>query len=134
MLTRFHLLLNFDFTHLGFTVFAGVLFPDGDGARELVRTCSPKLRVLRMDVTKVDDIECVVNAIRISGQHLYAIVNNAGIGFGAFADLGKLDLDDYRRVLDVNLLGVIRVTRACIPLLRETRGRIVNVESLAGKK
>ena len=84
-----------------------------------------------MDVTKKEDVDSVVGEIKQSKLPLWAVVNNAGIGFGAFADWGK-DMEAYEKIFNVNLFGVIRVTRACIPLLRKSDGRIVNVASLAG--
>ena len=85
-----------------------------------------------MDVTKQEDVERVVEEIRSNDKPLWAVVNNAGIGFGVFTDWGK-DVDEYRRLMDVNLFGVIRVTKNCLPLLKEAgTGRIVNVASVAG--
>lgn len=85
-----------------------------------------------MDVTKAEDVETAISAVRASKLPLWAVVNNAGIGFGAFFDWGE-DVEVYRKLFDVNLFGVVRVTKAAIPLLRESKGRIVNVASLAGR-
>jgi len=59
---------------------------------------------------------------------LWAVVNNAGI----LQSLGPLDwrtVDDYRRHCDVNLFGLIDVTMTFLPLVKKTRGRIVNISS-----
>ena len=85
-----------------------------------------------MDVTKQSDVESVLEAIKQTKLPLWAVVNNAGIGFYIPFDLGR-DIDEYKRIFEVNLFGVIRVTKNCIPLLRKSQGRIVNVSSLAGK-
>ncbi len=61
---------------------------------------------------------------------LDVLVNSAGVGIGGLVedlDLKKLDLQ-----LDINLRGLFLVTQAAIPLLRETRGWIVNLASIAG--
>jgi retinol dehydrogenase-16 len=42
-------------------------------------------------------------------------------------------MEDYDKILDVNLHGVIRVTTAFLPLVRLSRGRVVNVSSMAGR-
>ena len=42
-------------------------------------------------------------------------------------------MDAYQRVIDVNLMGLIRVTKAFLPLIRRAKGRVVNISSLAGK-
>ena len=61
---------------------------------------------------------------------LDVLVNSAGVGIGGLVedlDLKKLDMQ-----LDINLRGLFLVTQAAIPLLRETRGWIVNLASIAG--
>lgn len=117
---------------VGYHVYAGVLSPEGQGAKDLRDKCSKRLHVLKMDVTKAEDVQNVVTQIRKSKMHLWAVVNNAGIALGCPFDWGN-DVDEYRKTFDVNVLGVVRVTKNCIPLLRESKGRIVNIASVAGK-
>ena len=62
---------------------------------------------------------------------LWAIVNNAGILKGF--DVELTDLDEFREVMEVNAFGPVRVTKAFLPLLRQSRGRVVNLTSLGGK-
>ncbi|GLH06273.1 Dehydrogenase/reductase SDR family protein 7-like [Gryllus bimaculatus] len=64
-----------------------------------------------------------------SGSKLWAVVNNAGIL--QCAESEWMDIDDLKQILDVNTLGPIRVTKAFLPLLRQSKGRIVNLISLA---
>lgn len=117
---------------IGYIVYAGCLFPEGDGAKKLKEVCSERLHVVRMDVTKQDEVESVVQQIRDAKKGLWAVVNNAGIAYAVPFDWGK-DVEIHSKTLDVNLLGVIRTTKCCLPLLRESKGRVVNVASLAGK-
>jgi len=59
---------------------------------------------------------------------LWAVVNNAGI----WRSLGPLDwrtVDDYRHHCDVNLFGLVDVTMTFLPLVKKTRGRILNISS-----
>ena len=42
-------------------------------------------------------------------------------------------MDAYQRVIDVNLMGLIRVTKAFLPLIRRAKGRVVNISSVSGK-
>jgi len=58
-------------------------------------------------------------------------VNNAGIP--AAGPLELFPLDELRRVLEVNLIGAVAVTQAFLPLLKASRGRIVNMSSVAGR-
>ena len=61
---------------------------------------------------------------------LDVLVNSAGVGIGGLVE--DLDLKKLDRQLDINLRGLFLVTQAAIPLLRETRGWIVNLASIAG--
>ena len=62
----------------------------------------------------------------------WAVINNAGI-LGCISETEWTPISAYKNVMDVNLLGTVRVTSACIPLLRSSAGRIVTVASVAGK-
>lgn len=117
---------------VGFHVFAGVLFPDGDGSKRLKSNGSKRLRVIPLDVTKPNDVEAAVAQIRQSKLPLWAVVNNAGIAIGCPFDWGK-DIDVYQKTFDVNVFGVVRVTNRCLPLLRQSKGRVINVASVAGR-
>lgn len=88
------------------------------------------IKAVRLDVTKQDDIDAAVALIRDEGRGLWGLVNNAGVATsGPVADLEDSDLDF---VLNVNVNGVVRVTRAFIPLIVESKGRIVTTGSIAG--
>jgi NAD(P)-dependent dehydrogenase (short-subunit alcohol dehydrogenase family) len=64
----------------------------------------------------------------VGAAGLFALVNNAGMSFRA--PLETVRLDDFRALFEVNVLGALAVTQAFLPLLRQSRGRIVNVGSL----
>ena len=63
---------------------------------------------------------------------LWAVVNNAGVSVPS-ANCDWLTIDDYKLMLDVNLNGVIAVTLSVLPLIKKTRGRVVNVASVFGR-
>lgn len=70
--------------------------------------------------------------IGLSSAGLWGLVNNAGRS----VPIGPLDwmrLEDFQKVLDVNLLGVIDVSLQLLPLLKKGRGRVVNVASILGR-
>src|SRR3954466_5810537 len=113
----------------GFRVFAGVRKPeDGDRLRAAGVTV-----VQPLDVTKAEDIESAVTTVRqgLDGAQLRGIVNNAGIGLGG--PLEALDLDDFRRTLEGNTTSQLAFTRASLPLLRKSKGRVVNMSSIGGR-
>jgi NAD(P)-dependent dehydrogenase (short-subunit alcohol dehydrogenase family) len=113
----------------GFRVFAGVRKPeDGDRLR------SAGVTVLQpFDVTKPEDIQAAVETVAqaLDGAPLRGIVNNAGVGIGG--PLEALDLDDFRTTLEVNTTAQLAVTQAFLPLLRKSKGRIVNMSSIGGR-
>jgi NAD(P)-dependent dehydrogenase (short-subunit alcohol dehydrogenase family) len=114
---------------LGFQVFAGVRKPE-DGER-LAREISG-VTPLRIDVIDADSIAAAASSVSdATGGRLVGLVNNAGIAVPA--PLEHQPIDDFRRQIEVNLIGQVAVTQAFIPLLRAARGRIVNVSSIGGK-
>jgi 2-dehydro-3-deoxy-L-rhamnonate dehydrogenase (NAD+) len=71
--------------------------------------------------------------VRERWDHIDVLVNNAGIS-GPRARVDQMPVDDWRRVIDVNLHGVFHTTRACLPhMIERGSGRIVNIASIAGK-
>ena len=103
----------------GFHVLAGVRDPaDAPGGTE----------ALQLDVTSADDVTAAAERV---GSELHALVNNAGIAVAGPVEV--VPLEDWRRVLEVNLLGQIAVTRALLPALLSARGRIVNMSSIGGR-
>ncbi|KAK3699666.1 hypothetical protein RRG08_062457 [Elysia crispata] len=123
---------------LGVTVFAGCLFMGGEGERALVQQASGRLTTLQMDVTDHDQVLAAARLVedKLGGQCLHGVVNNAGILMAA--NMEVLSWADIQKVLQVNLLGVIAVYRAFMPLLRQRRrhrdtaARLVNVSSNTG--
>jgi NAD(P)-dependent dehydrogenase (short-subunit alcohol dehydrogenase family) len=102
----------------GWRVFAGVR-REGDapeGTEEVI-----------LDVTDAEQIAAAAQAI----PELHGLVNNAGIALAA--PLEFIPVDELRRQLDVNVIGQVAVTQAFLPKLRETRGRIVFMGSIAGR-
>ena len=62
---------------------------------------------------------------------LDGLVNNAGISGAGPIEL--LELNEFRRMFEVNTLGAVAVTQAFLPLLKKARGRIVNISSVSGR-
>ena len=102
----------------------------GRGARRIYAAtrdaplpASDRVTPLTLDLTEPGEIERAARQV----EALDLLVNNAGIGL--FDDLSDVEVVD--RHLRVNLLGLLRVTRAFLPLLRRSRGAVINNLSLA---
>jgi NAD(P)-dependent dehydrogenase (short-subunit alcohol dehydrogenase family) len=85
---------------------------------------------VQADVTDDASVRAAVDRVLLEWDRLDVLVNNAGIGAqGTVADNAD---DEWHRVLDVNLLGMVRVTRAALPALRRSpSAAIVNTGSIA---
>ncbi|KAJ8303404.1 hypothetical protein KUTeg_019800 [Tegillarca granosa] len=116
----------------GFTVYAGVLKESGQGATSLLLEQSERLHVIKLDVTEDNDVTRAVSHVKdiCRRGELWAIVNNAG--FFIPGDVELCTLSQYKRIAEVNLYGVIRITKAFLPFIRESRGRIINMSSIRG--
>ncbi|GIX75858.1 hypothetical protein CEXT_779971 [Caerostris extrusa] len=116
---------------LGLHVFAGCLFPEGDGAKSLKKSASSKLQVIPMDVTSDESIDKALKCVsqKIKDNKLWAVICNAGINDGG--ELFWTNTDIIQRVIDINTFGVVRLTKAFLPLLCKSKGRVVTVCSAA---
>ena len=63
---------------------------------------------------------------------LWGLVNNAGVSIGT-VPLELLQMSQVEKTMNVNIYGMVRVTKALLPLLRKSRGRIVNIASCFGR-
>ncbi|RVE75051.1 hypothetical protein OJAV_G00012930 [Oryzias javanicus] len=114
----------------GFVVFAGCLSPDGEGAQSLIRESSGNLKVLKLDVTKDEEVQRAKKTVQdnLPEKGLWAVVNNAGVS--DWAEIEWSNVEDYRSMADINLFGAIRTTIAFLPLVRAAKGRMVFVSSI----
>ncbi|HTY17382.1 MAG TPA: SDR family oxidoreductase [Myxococcota bacterium] len=114
----------------GYRVFAGVR--RAQDADTLKADASPRLTPLSLDVTDAASREAAVRRVAeaAGGEGLHGLVNNAGIVVASPVEF--LDLGALRRQLEVNVVGLVAVTQAFLPLLRAARGRIVHIGSSSG--
>ena len=89
-----------------------------------------RIQVRQLDVTDPDSVEAAVAGVIADHGRLDAVVNNAGAGH--VGTLEQETIADVRQVLEVNFFGVLHVTKAALPHLRATAGRVVTVTSVGG--
>lgn len=113
---------------LGFNVFAGVR-SDADAER----VAGARIEPLRIDVTDQASVDAAAAQVGEAAGNvgLAALVNNAGIAVAG--PLEFVDIVNFQRQMDVNVTGVLRATQAFLPLIRQARGRIVNISSIGGR-
>lgn len=114
----------------------------GVGARDDARRADAVARLqaagidafgVPLDVTDDASVSAAARLIEERTGRLDALINNAGITGSAEQLPTKVDLDTVRRVVETNVIGVIRVTNALLPLLRQSASpRIVNMSSGVG--
>ncbi|MBZ0276406.1 MAG: SDR family NAD(P)-dependent oxidoreductase, partial [Anaerolineae bacterium] len=114
----------------GFRVFAGVRKPvDGEALKQ---AAGNNLIPIIIDVVKEDTIIAAAQQVQqaVGSDGLYGLVNNAGVAVAA--PLEFLPLEELREQLEINVIGQLAVTQAFLPLIRQAKGRIVNITSIAG--
>lgn len=130
--TGFGRILTENLSKRGHRVFAGCYLEKSMGELRKLRNVDP----LKLDVTNDESVKRAAKSIeRLLGPSdgkLDGVVNNAGI----LVTPGPVEWTPssaYRKMLEVNVVGMASVTRSVLPLLRKSRGRIVNVASIAGR-
>ena len=86
--------------------------------------------IRQLDVTDAASVSSCIDGVVADHGRIDAVVNNAGAGH-----LGTIEtesVDDVRRVMEVNCFGVVAVTKAAMPHLRASGGRLVTVSSVGG--
>jgi 3-hydroxy acid dehydrogenase/malonic semialdehyde reductase len=87
---------------------------------------------LALDVTSLDSINAFVAEVAKKFGRIDVLVNNAGLALG-LNPIAEASDEDWIGMWEVNVLGLMRMTRACLPLIRKARhGHIVNMGSIAG--
>jgi NAD(P)-dependent dehydrogenase (short-subunit alcohol dehydrogenase family) len=94
-------------------------------------TRSPDIEYLACDVTSDESVAAAVGEVLTKAGRIDLLVNNAGVGLLAGAE--ESSLEQAKSLFDVNLFGVIRLTKAVLPTMRRHgSGRIINISSVMG--
>lgn len=112
---------------LGYTVYAGTRSPE-----KLQNIKSNNLIPVQLDITDLDNIIQTVNSIYNRSNRIDVLINNAGYGLvSTVEDSTEQEMFDQ---FNVNVFGVLRVSKAVIPIMREQNGGIIiNISSFLGK-
>ncbi|KZE70977.1 dehydrogenase [Paenibacillus jamilae] len=112
----------------GFHVLAGVRRQE-DADKIKQKNIEPMI----LDVTAIDTLRALAERVEQDplGRPLRAVVNNAGIAVNA--PLEMVPLDEFRRQIEVSVIGQVAVIQALTPALLNSGGRVVNIGSVGGK-
>lgn len=97
----------------------------------LLESIEQKERYTKVDVSSAEEVEQWIQSLDLDTE--LTLINCAGITYNAFAH--KSDPQSWKKVIDVNLLGVYHSIRAILPIMRAHKfGRIINFSSVAAQK
>jgi NAD(P)-dependent dehydrogenase (short-subunit alcohol dehydrogenase family) len=115
----------------GYHVIAGC-FPGTEAGQALKREAPERVSLIQIDVANAESVAAACSAISeiIRDRGLSGLVNSAGIVCLGPAE--HLTVDEFQRVMNVNLVGTFSVTRSLLPALRKAAGTVVNISSDAG--
>ncbi|XP_042898158.1 short-chain dehydrogenase/reductase family 9C member 7 [Parasteatoda tepidariorum] len=117
------------FADLGCKVYAGCLDPE-----KAKGSLPDSVHIVPLDITNDESVrnavELVTDSLKQNDQDLWALINNAGVCI-----FGLFEWQTWKQCetqIQVNVLGTMRLTKAFIPLLRKTKGRIITMTSVNG--
>jgi short-subunit dehydrogenase len=115
----------------GYRVFAGVRTEKD--AESLKQAASGNLTPIIMDITKAEEIKSASEfvSLALSDEGLFALINNAYSGVDG--PLECIPINDIRWNFEVNIIGQIAVTQAFLPMIRQAKGRIINISATCGR-
>nr|WP_322712403.1 SDR family oxidoreductase [Nostoc sp. ChiSLP03a]MDZ8213667.1 SDR family oxidoreductase [Nostoc sp. ChiSLP03a] len=115
----------------GYRVFAGVR-TERD-AHSLKQAASGNLIPIIMDITKAEEIKSALEfvSLAVGNEGLFALINNAVVAVDG--PLECIPIDDIRWNFEVNVIGQIAVTQAFLPMIRQAKGRIINISAICGR-
>ena len=100
--------------------------------QEITAKCDVEVCALNFDVRDKNACEEAVNSLPEKFRQIDLLVNNAGLAAGA-APFNESDLEDFERMIDTNVKGLLYITKLIVPGMIERRsGHIVNISSIAG--
>ncbi len=103
-------------------------------ASKIQETYKKEVLSICLDVRNYDDVEKTINALPEKWKNIDVLVNNAGLAVGV-SPIEQGVVDDWDRMIDTNVKGLLYVTRCVSPLMAiRKKGLIVNISSIAGKE
>ena len=103
-------------------------------AEELEKQFQVEIKTLCFDVRNNSEVEQSINSLELDWKKIDVLVNNAGLASG-FDHIDSGNVDDWDKMIDTNLKGLLYVSKCVIPLMiAREEGHIINIGSTAGKE
>jgi len=103
-------------------------------AKNLITTYNIEVLPLCFDVRKLEEVKSAIESLPDKWKSIDVLVNNAGLAVG-LNPIQEGEIDDWERMIDTNVKGLLYMTRLVAPLMVERKqGHIINIGSIAGKE
>ncbi|WP_028777098.1 SDR family oxidoreductase [Shimazuella kribbensis] len=127
----FGLLMSISLAKRGYHVVATMRNPEKSPALETYNQLE-NIEVVKIDVTKHDEMTTSMKQIISRLGKIDVLINNAGYAEAGFVE--DISIDAYRHQFDTNVFGLIAMTKAVLPFMRERKqGKIINISSISGR-
>jgi NAD(P)-dependent dehydrogenase (short-subunit alcohol dehydrogenase family) len=131
----FGLLVSVALASEGYRVLASMRDLDNRGRLEAAAKeagVTDRIEIVQLDVTDFSAAETVIQDVIDRYGQIDLLVNNAGYAAGGFTE--ELAVEEWQRQFETNFFGLVAVTKAVLPSMRERRsGKIVNISSISGR-
>jgi NADP-dependent 3-hydroxy acid dehydrogenase YdfG len=116
----------------GHAVFASMRDPEGKNREHADILRKQDIEVIELDVTNNDSVERAVRSMLDQSSRIDVLINNAGVASAGVTE--AFTSEQAQALFDVNVFGLLRVTRAVLPIMRrQKRGLIINIGSILGR-
>ena len=97
-----------------------------------IQARSGSAQAITLDVSRAENVSAMIDTVGQEHKHLDILVNSAGVML--LGSVAEAALSEWRQMLEVNLLGLMQITKAALPYMQTVSpGHIVNIASIAGR-
>jgi 3-hydroxy acid dehydrogenase / malonic semialdehyde reductase len=101
---------------------------------KIVKEFNSKVLTLNFDIRSLDETKNAIESLPQSWKNIDVLINNAGLAAG-FNTVQDGVIDDWERMIDTNIKGLLYITRCVSPIMVErNKGHIINISSIAGRE
>lgn len=102
-------------------------------SRQLTNQYGIQTKIMHVDIRDHEEVEKYIANLSSEWNSIDLLINNAGLAAG-LSSIESGSIDHWNRMIDTNIKGLLHVTKYVTPLLKNTKGHIVNIGSIAGKE